>query len=232
MRKTWKTTNRKRQVQPQPKLRFSPTAWAKLLYLRDRGGSEVGGFATSAADDLLYIDDVQLVRQACTSVSVVFDDNAVANYFDRQIERGLRPAHFGRIWWHTHPGQSAQPSSLDESTFARVFGRTDWAVMFILARGGETYARLRFNAGPGGSLLIPVKVEFHRPFGGSDFAAWDCEYRESVILQLPALDVPEMVGDLWSSRELTTTRPESQGFSDTRPEAEGNLFWEERTHEY
>ena len=29
--------------------------------------------------------------------------------------------------------------------------RRDWAVMFILARGGQTYARLEFHVGPGGS---------------------------------------------------------------------------------
>ena len=57
-----------------PALRFSPTAWAKLLYLRDSGDSEVGGFGISASDDLLYVEDVQLVRQVCTAISVAFDD--------------------------------------------------------------------------------------------------------------------------------------------------------------
>ena len=120
MRKTRTTTNRRRPLLARPKLRFSPTAWAKVLFLRDLGGSEVGGFATSTAEDLLHIEDVQLVRQACTSVSVVFDDASVADYFDLQVERGLKPEGFARIWWHTHPGQSAHPSSLDETTFARV----------------------------------------------------------------------------------------------------------------
>ena len=41
----------------------------------------------------------------------------------------------------------------DEETFARVFGRTDWAVMFILARQGQSYARLRFHVGPGGDWI-------------------------------------------------------------------------------
>ena len=47
------------------------------------------------------------------------------------------------------PDDCPSPSSVDEETFARVFGGCDWAVMFILARGGATYARLRFNTGPG-----------------------------------------------------------------------------------
>jgi len=58
------------QLREPPALRFSPTAWAKLLYLRDLGETEVGGFGISAADDLLCIEDVELVRQVCTGVSV------------------------------------------------------------------------------------------------------------------------------------------------------------------
>ena len=49
-----------------PYLRLNPTAWAKLLYLRDLGDTEVGGFGISAVDDLLNVEDVQLVRQTCT----------------------------------------------------------------------------------------------------------------------------------------------------------------------
>ena len=39
-----------------PMLRFSPTAWAKLFYLRDLGDTEVGGFGISDPDDLLYVE--------------------------------------------------------------------------------------------------------------------------------------------------------------------------------
>ena len=54
------------------------------------------------------------------------------------------------------------PSSTDEQTFARAFGDCDWAVMAIIARGGASYARLRFAAGPGGSVLLPVVVDWQR----------------------------------------------------------------------
>jgi hypothetical protein len=163
-----------------PRLTLSPTAWAKLLYLRDLGPTEVGGFGIAAADDLLYVEDVQLVRQVCTGASVAFEDEAVADFFDRQVEEGRRPEQFARIWVHTHPGNSPQPSCVDEDTFARVFGRTEWAVMFVLARHGETYARLRFHVGPGGDLDLPIQVDFSRPFPASDFTAWKTEYATSV----------------------------------------------------
>lgn len=169
-----------RRLWEPPALRFSPTAWAKLLYLRDSGDSEVGGFGISASDDLLSVEDVQLVRQVCTGISVAFDDAAVADFFDRQVDLGRRPEHFGRLWLHTHPGNSSDPSGTDEETFARVFGRTEWAIMFILARGGESYARLRFHVGPGGDVDLPVCLDYSRPFAASNHAAWQEEYLANV----------------------------------------------------
>ena len=166
-------------------LRLSPTAWAKLLYLRDVGETEIGGFGITPADDLLYVEDIGLVKQLCTWVHVEFDDQSVADFFDSQVDAGRRPEQFGRIWIHTHPGSSPQPSGTDEATFARVFGGAHWALMFILARGGESYARLRFNVGPGGEVLLPVEVDYSRPFAGSDSATWQAEYEANVGMPPP-----------------------------------------------
>ena len=52
--------------------------------------------------------------------------------------------------------------------------------MFILAQGGATYARLRFAAGPGGEIELPVEVHYAYEFPGSDFDAWDEEYLAGV----------------------------------------------------
>ena len=163
-----------------PVLRFSPTAWAKLLFLRDYGETEVGGFGIAAGDDLLFVEDVQLVKQDCSWAHVAFEDESVADYFDAQVDQGRQPEQFARLWLHTHPGECPQPSLTDEQTFERVFGRSDWAVMFIIAREGQTYARLRFNVGPGGEIEIPVKVDYSRPFPGSDMDAWEQEYVANV----------------------------------------------------
>jgi proteasome lid subunit RPN8/RPN11 len=169
-------------------LRLTPYAWAKLLYLRDLGPTEVGGFGISSRDDLLLIEDVILAKQLCTEVTVKFDDEAVADYFDTQVDLGLLPERFGRIWIHTHPGSSPLPSNTDEATFERCFGTAAWAVMFIVARGGQTYARLRFSAGPGGELVVPVEVDFRQSFSGSDKAAWDMEYDQSVRQEQPPVE--------------------------------------------
>ena len=181
------STNRRRcypspnaRAQP-PALRFSPSAWAKLLFLRDCGETEVGGFGISAEEDPLLVEDVRLVRQRCTWASVSFDDESVADYFDEQVDAGLPPQRFSRIWIHTHPGDSPLPSSTDEATFARVFGTSDWSVMFIVARGGQTYARIRFSVGPSGECVIPVDVDYAESFAGSDHEGWLAEYEANVI---------------------------------------------------
>ncbi len=168
-----------------PVLRLSPYAWAKLLFLRDAGPTEIGGFGISAPGQPLLVEDIRLVTQRCDWASVNFDDDAVADFFDEQVDRGREPEEFGRIWVHTHPGSSAEPSLTDEETFARVFGACSWAVMFILAKGGDCYARLRFGVGPGGSLEIPVEVDYAAEFIGSDRDAWEAEYTAQVLPILP-----------------------------------------------
>ena len=191
-----KTTRRKRRPkEPTPTLRFSPFAWAKLLFLRDLGDTEVGGFGISNADDPLLVEDVRLIGQYTTVVSVEFDDEAVADFFDEQVDAGLKVERWFRLWLHTHPGDSAEPSATDEETFERVFGRCDWAVMAILAKGGQTYARIRFKAGPGGQIEIPVEVDYSASFAGVDHAAWESEYEQNVD-PIEAWRVPPFADEL------------------------------------
>lgn len=169
---------------PRPSLRFSPPAWAKLLYLRDRGETEIGGFGLSAADDPLLVVDILVVKQRCTAITVAFDDASVADLFDDLVDEAVALERCGRIWIHTHPGGCPLPSSTDEATFRRVFGRTDWSVMAIVARSDASYARLSFHTGPGGALKIPVCVDYGRPFDGTDWEAWECEYEENVVAEM------------------------------------------------
>ena len=161
-------------------LRFSPTAWAKLLYFRDKSDNEVGGFGIAEPDDLLFVKEFVTVKQEVTAVSVKFEDEAVADFFEDQVDLGRKPEEFARIWLHSHPGNSPQPSVIDEETFARVFGSCQWAVMFILAQDNKTYAKLSFNVGPGGQVLIPVEIDYAQDFGPSNQKLWDTEYAANV----------------------------------------------------
>ena len=147
---------------PPASVRFAPLAWLKLLTFLHADDVEVGGFGIAASEDLLYVQEFAPLKQSVTSVTVEFDDAAVADHFDACVDRGIAPQRCARIWLHSHPGHSPLPSRVDEDTFARVFGASDWSAMVIIARGGATYARLHFSAGPGGDLLVPVEVDWGR----------------------------------------------------------------------
>lgn len=168
---------------------------------------EVGAFGITRPDDLLYVTDVVLVRQRVTVASVSFENTSVADFFDSQVDQNRTPEQFARIWLHTHPDCSPDPSSLDEATFERVFGGCDWSVMFILARDGSCYARLHFRAGPGGDIEIPVRVDYSHEFEASDFTGWTEQYKANVTkdLLLPvAKKLPEKQ-DIFGGPEHTST---------------------------
>ena len=202
-----RTARRKRKQRPresrgsrQPRLRFTPYAWAKLLWFRDHGDTEIGGFGIADTDDPLFITDLVTVKQQVTCASVKFDDQAVADFFDAQVDAGLNPQQFSRLWLHSHPGESPEPSPVDEETFERVFGSCDWACMFIVGTTGKTYARLRFGVGPGGEGEISVEVDDSAPFRGSDHEAWEVEYQANVQVGTDGL------GSNWFGTEMLDDR--------------------------
>ena len=161
------------------------------MYFRDKDETEIGGFGIAEPDDLLFVKEFLTVEQEVTCVSVRFNDEAVGQYFDEQVDRGRKPEQFARCWCHTHPGMSPHPSSVDEETFQRVFGNCQWAVMFVLASDGRTYARVGFNVGPGGRILIATTVDYSQKFGPSDHKAWDAEYAANVNAVDPPIDLVE-----------------------------------------
>jgi proteasome lid subunit RPN8/RPN11 len=218
------------QSSERPTLRFTPTAWAKLAFLRDAGPTEIGGFGISTRDDLLLVEDVQLVAQSCDWASVAFDDAAVAEFFDSQVDAGRQPAQFARVWVHTHPGNSPQPSLTDEETFARAFGDCDWAVMFILARGGSSYARLQFGVGPRGALEIPVVVDYSGEFPASDWATWLAEYEACVTNIAHDIHSDPLESSLHEEREPGRDLWPPEAFwrddrVDFTGEGDDDLFW-------
>ena len=161
-----------------PTLRFTPYAWRKLVFFRDIQELEVGGFGVCTSDDPLFVEDFALVKQECGTVSIEFDDNGLADYYDDMTDEGLHPNQYSRIWIHTHPDIGASPSKTDEDTFKEKFSSPDWAVMFILAKGGQTTCELRFNRGPGMSVEIPIGIDYTTPFPAADEEAEE-EWKES-----------------------------------------------------
>ena len=213
-----KATNPRARAFPD-RIVFSPLAWLKLQWFCHAGPTEVGGFGISAEHDLLYVENLVTVKQYATPVTIRFGDQAVADLFDQLVDRGLPVRRFARLWVHTHPGDSAQPSATDEETFARTFGSCDWAVMFIVSRTGQTYARLSFFAGPGGQLLLPAAVQWSDwPALSKEpahldqrLAEWRQEYEANIdVIPEPVSAVMEAPEQDWCerhpwSRELDDT---------------------------
>jgi hypothetical protein len=108
-------------------------------------------------------------------------DESVGDFFEDQVEAKRKPEQFARIWLHTHPGDSPSPSMTDEETFKRVFGNCDWSIMCIIAQNGSSFARLHFNAGPGGDVLLPIRIDYNCQFTASDFEGWKREYWANVV---------------------------------------------------
>ncbi len=156
--------------------------------------NEIGGFGVTEAEDLLYISDFVTVKQKVTAVSVSFEDESVSDFFDDQVDMGRKPEQFARTWIHCHPGDSPEPSFLDEETFERVFGGCQWAILFVVDRRNQTYAKLSFNVGPSANILIPVQVDYSREFGPSDQDQWSAEYNANIVAE-NSLSTPRKSSD-------------------------------------
>ena len=81
-----------------------------------------------------------------------------------------------------------------------------------LAQGGQTYARLRFGVGPGGSWEIPVEVDFRCPFPATDQAAWEQEYVETVQTTVDPMGGP--AGDEFSAWDFGLVEADTGGYQD------------------
>jgi hypothetical protein len=172
-----------------PRLLLRPLAFMKLTYLCHAAGTEVGGFGLSSEADPLVIEDILLVRQQATAVTVEFGDEAVADLIDDQADRGVPPQRCARVWVHTHPGSNTSPSGVDERTFARCFGGADFSVMLILPLGGKTYARLQLIGPVKTAVEIPVMVDW------ASLPLWLDEQRTTLpdLVQRWSMELDELV---------------------------------------
>jgi hypothetical protein len=53
-------------------------------------------------------------------------------------------------------------------------------VLFVVAQDNRTYAKVSFNVGPGGQVLVPTEIDYSQDFGATDHALWDAEYTANV----------------------------------------------------
>lgn len=187
----WTSTTRTRRVDKKNKLVLAPLAFLKLQFMCQRGPTEVGGFGITMEKDPLYVMEFMTLPQQASSASFKFNDGAQTDFVMRMAEmRDIHPENSSRIWIHTHPGWSADPSGVDEATLDDDFADQNWVVMMIMAREGAFYARLRHNTGPGGDILLPVEIDW-KAFPSlqgtvdvtAEMAAWEDEYTENITIE-------------------------------------------------
>lgn len=136
-----KTSTLHKYIKPKdPILRFSPTAWAKLLYFRDHNETEIGGFGISDPGDLLYVQDFQTVKQQVTSVSVSFYDEAVADFFEDQTALVASHSNLPACGYIRILVVLLLQAVQTRTPFNVSLAKCDWGVLFIVAQDGKTYA--------------------------------------------------------------------------------------------
>ena len=189
---------------------FTPYAFSKVIYMRDKGETEVGGFCVSIQENPDVIVDFHLVEQVCNSAYCEFTDSGMIDFNDEMAEAGYHPQEYSRMWLHTHPGTSAHPSGLDEETFTNQFGGMDWSAMLIVARGGQTYGRIRYSVGNavdyilGGkerSSTVDLAIDWTAEFSSTEHAQWDDEY-DSMVTEKPTTKLK--TAGTWAQREYTS----------------------------
>lgn len=177
-----------------PVLTLSPYVVSKIDFMIDSSDNEIGGFFIAEnANEPLAITDFVLLKQEVTSVTVAFDAEAIADFYEEMaIVRKLEPGQCARIWAHTHPGFSAMPSYTDLDTFKEKFCNRGvpaccrpWAAMFIRSKSGSTFCRLAFNPedGPQVQLDIDVVVDHSLCSAFEDRAGWKKEFEEKVSVK-------------------------------------------------
>lgn len=164
-------------------LRFTPYAYGKLIWMRDRGPTEVAGYCTTGTDDPLLVTDLRLIKQKCNPIYFELDPDDTVEDVERTLDMGLSPWATHNLLFHSHPGNSPHPSGNDEENFKKAFAHPNWAIMLIIARDGSTYCRLKINTAPGVEKLLKVMVDWSVPFEASNTKAWEEEYKDKVVVE-------------------------------------------------
>lgn len=95
--------------------------------------------------------------QLCSTGSVEREAEETIKLMKWGLAEGLQPAQLTRIWLHTHPGDSAAPSSVDEDYWHQ--HATHGSVMGIMAKGGDVTARLAIRTDEF-TLDLKIGVEY------------------------------------------------------------------------
>jgi proteasome lid subunit RPN8/RPN11 len=171
------------QHHDKPHLVVSGFAYYKMRYLANKYNVEVGGWGTSRTqENPLSINDIKLIRQKSTAASIDFDDAGIVEYMEDMVDAGMEFPQFMRVWFHTHPMNSAGPSRTDRETFEQLTGTLPWVVMAIIAKEGQVYAELGTRIA---GHHVQWEMKFSVDWAFHNWAEWDKEYDDNVVDTFP-----------------------------------------------
>jgi len=167
---------------------LSPLAFLHWQFICHAGKTEACAFGVSKPNVPTYVESLHIPKQSCTPAYCESDDDELLDLLMQTMTGKYVEGQVGRVWLHTHPGSSAQPSSIDETTFKDVWtGPQDFYAMLILARGGETYCRTKSPTDVDSRQRTPstVRVDWARlpellPQLPALTTGWAAEYAEKV----------------------------------------------------
>lgn len=188
-----------------PVLQINSGAWWKLSWLGRTSKTEVSGIGIMGLWPQMRMTDFRLVGQIATDGTTKFTHDG---WFDHQEKYGdakIDVNVYSRVWVHTHPGQSATPSSVDRETWETQFGVFPWAIMLIVARGGQWHCEIRVKEP---NIVSECDVQIYDGKYVADTELWIAE-REALVAE-PKVEI---------------VRPENVQYGDRRATWMPTLRW-------
>ena len=160
-------------------LYFTPSAYQKAMFFLQKD-VEVGAFCITDKDQPNLIIDYIVLKQESTSVSFEFDKDSLENYLNDMVDQDYSPSQCFRIFAHSHPGNSADPSGTDWTTFNQLMGSYPWFGMLIFAKDQSYFAYIKTTQGVGLEANCDIEIDWTQPCEEVDFNFLQKEFDDKV----------------------------------------------------
>jgi hypothetical protein len=119
---------------------ITPEAKQRLdLYVKAAPGEISGLGRVIVVNNVIYIEDIYLLKQSSTGSSTDLNPEAMAEFIGELIAKDSAPEEI-KLWWHSHGNMSTFWSATDEET-AGVFAN-GWMLSLVVNKKNEHLCRL------------------------------------------------------------------------------------------
>jgi hypothetical protein len=122
------------------KVIITPEAKQRLELYTEFAKDEVSGLGRAYVfDGNIYVDEVYLLKQECSSSDTELDPQALAEFITQLVAAEEAPEEI-KLWWHSHANMGVFWSPTDEGTAGK-FGN-GWMLSLVVNKKGEYKCRL------------------------------------------------------------------------------------------